>query len=125
MNNNTYRQVKVLLFVAALVTGGLFVSKLQDTIANQDTITNYIEEQRLTDSQFHCRGQAIQILEGDTLWWIAHENCEGNIMDVVDKLIKVYGSDLIVGKTIYLPTHQNCELRLTDGGQVMTDECVG
>ena len=123
MNDSTYRQVKTLLFVAALVMGGLFVSKLQDTIAKQDTITNYIEEQRLTDSQFHCRGQAIQILEGDTLWWIAHENCEGNIMNVVDRLLKAYGDDLMVGKTIYLPTHQSCELRPTDGGQVM-EECV-
>jgi hypothetical protein len=124
MNSNTYRQVKTLLLVAALVIGGLFVSKLQDTINSQDSINKYINEQQATDNLFHCRGQAIQILEGDTLWWIAHENCDGNITNVVDKLIKFYGNDLIVGKTIYLPVHSNCELRLTDGGQVMTDECV-
>jgi hypothetical protein len=123
MNSNTYRQVKTLLFVVALAIGGLFISKLQDTINNQDTINKYISEQQATDSVFHCRGQAIQILEGDTLWWIAHENCEGNITNVIDKLLKVYGDDLIVGKTIYLPVHSNCELRLTDGGQVM-EECA-
>jgi len=123
MNSNTYRQVKTLLFIVALVIGGLFVSKLQDTISNQDTINKYISEQQATDNLFHCRGQAIQILEGDTLWWIAHENCEGNITNVIDKLLKVYGDDLIVGKTIYLPVHSNCELRLTDGGQVM-EECA-
>jgi hypothetical protein len=123
MNSNTYRQVKTLLFVVALVIGGLFVSKLQDTISNQDTINKYINKQQATDNLFHCRGQAIQILEGDTLWWIAHENCEGNITNVIDKLLKVYGDDLIVGKTIYLPVHSDCELRLTDGGQVM-EECA-
>ena len=117
MSNETYRQVKTLLLVAWLAMGSVVVSKYLSTI------TDYIEEQRLTDSQFHCRGQAIQILEGDTLWWIAHENCEGNIMNVVNKLLKAYGDDLIVGKTIYLPTHQSCELRLTDGGQVM-EECA-
>lgn len=123
MNNNTYRQIKTLLFVIALVTSGVFISKCLNIITNLTTITTYIEDQQLADNQFHCRGQAIQILEGDTLWWIAHENCEGNITNVIDKLLKVYGNDLIVGKTIYLPVHLNCEFRLTDGGQVM-EECV-
>lgn len=123
MNNNTYRQIKTLLFVIALVTSGVFISKCLNIITNLTTITTYIENQQLADSQFHCRGQAIQILEGDTLWWIAHQNCEGNITNVIDKLLKVYGNDLIVGKTIYLPVHSNCEFRLTDGGQVM-EECV-
>ena len=118
MSNKTYRQFKTLLLVAWLAMGSVVVSKYLSTI------TDYIEEQRLTDSQFHCRGQAIQILEGDTLWWIAHENCDGNIINVVDKLLKAYGDDLIVGQTIYLPVHTNCELRVTDGGQVMSDECV-
>jgi|APGre2960657505_1045072.scaffolds.fasta_scaffold76561_2 hypothetical protein len=123
MNNNTYRQVKTLLFIAILVMGGIFASKYLNAINNLTTVTNYIDEQRATDDLFHCRGQAIQIMEGDTLWWIAHENCEGNITNVINKLIKVYGDDLIVGKTIYLPVHSDCELRLTDGGQVM-EECV-
>ncbi len=122
--NNSYQQIKILLFIVALVTSGVFVSKFLNVITNLNTITNYLNEQQATDNMFHCRGQAIQILEGDTLWWIAHENCEGNITNVIDKLLKVYGDDLIVGKTIYLPVHSNCELRLTDGGQVMTDECV-
>ena len=103
--------------------GGIFASKYLNAINNLTTVTNYIDEQRATDDLFHCRGQAIQIMEGDTLWWIAHENCEGNITNVINKLIKVYGDDLIVGKTIYLPVHSDCELRLTDGGQVM-EECV-
>ena len=123
MSNNVYRQVKTLLFVAALAMSGIFVSRCLNTVNDLTTITNYINEQRVADAQFHCRGQAIQILEGDTLWWIAHENCEGNIMNVVDKLLKVYGDDLIVGKTIYLPVYLDCELRLTDGGQVM-EECA-
>ena len=123
MNNNTYRQIKTLLFVIALVTSGVFISKCLNIITNLTRITTYIEDQQLADDQFYCRGQAIQILEGDTLWWIAHQNCEGNITNVIDKLLKVYGNDLIVGKTIYLPVHSNCEFRLTDGGQVM-EECV-
>lgn len=123
MNNNTYRQVKTLLFIAILVMGGIFASKYLNAINNLTAVTDYIDEQRATDDLFHCRGQAIQIMEGDTLWWIAHENCEGNITNVINKLIKVYGDDLIVGKTIYLPVHSDCELHLTDGGQVM-EECV-
>ena len=43
-------------------------------------------------------------------------------MNVVDELVRVYGTDLTVGDTIFLPTHPNCELRMTDGGQVM-EEC--
>jgi hypothetical protein len=50
-------------------------------------------------------------------------NCEGNTMEVVDRLVALYGTTLTIGDTIYLPTHNACELRMTDGGSVM-EECA-
>jgi hypothetical protein len=44
-------------------------------------------------------------------------------MEVVDRLVALYGTTLTIGDTIYLPTHNSCELRMTDGGQVM-EECA-
>ena len=61
------------------------------------------------------------VKDGDTLYWIARTNCEGNTMEVVDRLVKLYGTDLTIGDTIYLPTHNSCELRMTDGGEVFED----
>lgn len=108
MNENTYRAVKSTLIATALgltaVLGFSFLSK-----------------QNAKDNEFFCNGAPISIKEGDTLYWIARTNCDGNTMNVVDQLVRVYGTDLTIGDTIYLPTHPNCELRLTDGGQVMED----
>jgi hypothetical protein len=81
-----------------------------------------MSKQNAKDNEFFCNGASVSIKEGDTLYWIARTNCEGNTMNVVDELVRVYGTELTVGDTIYLPTHPNCELRMTDGGQVM-EEC--
>jgi hypothetical protein len=80
-----------------------------------------MSKQNAKDNEFFCNGASVSIKEGDTLYWIARTNCEGNTMNVVDELVRVYGTDLTVGDTIFLPTHPNCELRMTDGGQVMED----
>ncbi len=75
-----------------------------------------------TSNNFTCNLAPHTVQQGDTLWAIAEQNCEGDIQRVTDKLVKVYGITIQVGRNIYLPEHENCELRLTDGGQVM-EEC--
>jgi hypothetical protein len=68
-----------------------------------------MKEQNRQDNEFFCNGAPITIKDGDTLYWIARTNCEGNTMNVVDELVRVYGTDLTVGNTIYLLTQTaNC-----------------
>ena len=110
MNENTYRAVKSGLIASAITLTSVFAF-------------GYMSKQNAKDNEFFCNGAPITIKEGDTLYWIAREHCDGNTMNVVDKLVGVYGTNLTVGNTIYLPVHPNCELRLTDGGEVMADEC--
>jgi hypothetical protein len=109
MNENTYRTAKTVLITATITIASVFAF-------------SFVKEQNRQDSEFFCNGAPVVIKDGDTLYWIARANCDGNIMNVVDKLVSLYGSDLTVGQTIYLPTHPNCEMRLTDGGQVV-DGC--
>ena len=109
MNENSYRTAKTVLITATVTIASVFAF-------------SFLSKQNRQDNEFFCHGAPITIKEGDTLYWIAQENCQGNIMNVVDKLVKVYGTNLTVGNTIYLPTHPNCELRITDGGQIV-DEC--
>lgn len=119
MNESQYRVVKTILMTATITIASMFVSNFMKEQTRQ------VAERTRQDNEFFCNGAPITLEKDDTLYWVVRTNCEGNIMNVVNKVIKVYGTDLIVGKTIYLPTHPNCELRLTDGGQVITDECVG
>jgi hypothetical protein len=108
MNENSYRTAKTVLITATISIASVFAF-------------SFLSEQNRQDNEFFCNGAPHTIKDGDTLYWIARTNCDGNTMNVVDQLVRVYGTDLTVGDTIYLPTHQNCELRLTDGGQVMED----
>jgi hypothetical protein len=109
MNENSYRTAKTVLITATVTIASVFAF-------------SFMSKQNAKDNEFFCNGASVSIKEGDTLYWIARTNCEGNTMNVVDELVRVYGTDLTVGDTIYLPTHPNCELRMTDGGQVM-EEC--
>jgi hypothetical protein len=108
MNENTYRTAKTVLITATVTIASVLAFSL-------------MKEQQRQSNEFFCNGASVTIKEGDTLYWIARTNCDGNTMNVVDQLVSVYGTTLNVGDTIYLPTHPNCELRLTDGGQVMED----
>jgi hypothetical protein len=109
MNENSYRTAKTVLITATVTIASVFAF-------------SFLKEQNRQDNEFFCNGASVNIKEGDTLYWIARTNCEGNTMNVVDELVRVYGTELTVGDTIFLPTHPNCELRMTDGGQVM-EEC--
>lgn len=110
MNEQTYRTAKTVLITVALVLVSVFAF-------------GYLDRQDTKDSQFFCDGTPVTVKEGDTLYWIARTNCEGNTMEVVDRLVKLYGTELNVGDTIYLPTHNTCELSMADSGEVM-EECA-
>ena len=108
MNEQTYRTAKTVLITVALVLVSVFAF-------------GYLDRQDTKDSQFFCDGTPVTVKEGDTLYWIARTNCEGNTMEVVDRLVKLYGTELNVGDTIYLPTHNTCELSMADSGEVFED----
>lgn len=75
-----------------------------------------------TSNNFHCELTPHTVQQGDTLWAIAENKCEGDIRRVTDILVTVYGADIRIGNNIYLPENENCELMLTDDGEVM-EEC--
>lgn len=75
-----------------------------------------------TSNNFNCELTPHIVQQGNTLWGIAENKCDGDIQRVTDKLVEVYGTNIQIGQNIYLPEHENCELRLTDGGSVM-EEC--
>ena len=104
MNENTYRTAKTVLITATVTIASVLAF-------------SFMKEQSRQANEFFCNGSPVQVKEGDTLYWIARTNCDGNTMNVVDQLVSVYGTTLNVGDTIYLPTHPKCKFRLTDGGQ--------
>lgn len=108
MNETTYRSAKTIMGFVAIISAVLIS-------------VSFLQKQNQQDNEFFCSGSPIVIENGDTLYWLAQKNCHGNIMNVVDRLVTAYGTDLVVGDTIYLPTHSSCELRLTDGGDVLED----
>lgn len=112
MSEGAYRYIKSILMAVLLAMLALFAFV---------TVDGYLSDQNEKANEYFCDGAAIIVEAGDTLYWIARENCVGNIMNVVDTLVNVYGADIAVGQKIYLPTHPSCGLRLTDGGDVIDD----
>lgn len=110
MNEQNYRTAKTVLVSIAIVLTSVFAF-------------TYLDRQNTRDSEFFCDGTPVIVKDGDTLYWIARTNCEGNTMEVVDRLVNLYGTSLTIGDTIYLPTHNACELRITDDGNV-SEECA-
>ena len=74
-----------------------------------------------TLDDFSCETQPRTVVDGDTLWAIAEDKCEGNIQVVVDNLVDVYGTTIHAGQTIWLPLDSDCLLE-NRGGQVY-DTC--
>ncbi len=72
-----------------------------------------------TSNNFTCNLAPHTVQQGDTLWAIAEQNCEGDIQRITNKLVDVYGITIQIGQNIYLPENENCELQLTESGQVM------
>lgn len=112
MNENSYRTVKAVL--ATITLALLFTFTFT-------SVKDFLTQQRIEANQYFCNGAPITVKDGDTLYWIARTNCDGNYMNALDELVNFYGADIQVGDKIYLPTHFPCVLRATDGGQVMED----
>ena len=72
-------------------------------------------------ANFTCDPEPHSVQYGDTLWAIAEAKCEGNIQYVTDNLVDVYGTNIQLGQSIWLPTSDECLLEQR-GGEVY-DEC--
>lgn len=89
------------------------------------TIFSYKAQERFLAS-YTCDSKPI-IVQGNTdgshqtLYGIAHGNCQGNVSEAVNDLVDTYGVDIQVGQQIFLPANNDCNLRLTDGGDVFED----
>ncbi len=71
-------------------------------------------------NDFTCNLAPHTVQQGDTLWAIAEQNCEGHIQRVTNILVDVYGITIQAGQDIYLPESENCKLKL-EYGQVWED----
>jgi len=46
------------------------------------------------------------------------EFCAGEVTSALDQVVRVYGTTIYAGNTIYLPTNDKCTLTLNDAGEV-------
>lgn len=67
------------------------------------------------NENFACDAEPHSVQYGDTLWAIAESKCEGNIQHVTDNLVSVYGTNIQLGQSIWLPTTDECLLEQRDG----------
>ena len=58
-----------------------------------------------TRESFSCDNSGHLVVEGDTLWRIAEQKCSGNIQKATDTAMKTYGTDLVIGTTVFMPSN--------------------
>jgi len=71
-----------------------------------------------TREGFACERFSITVEAGDTLDGIVREYCAGEVVSALDQVVRVYGTTIYAGDTIYLPTSDKCTLTLDDAGEV-------
>jgi len=71
-----------------------------------------------TNEGFSCERFPITVENGDTLDGIVREFCAGEVTSALDQVVRVYGTTIYAGNTIYLPTSDKCTLTLNDAGEV-------
>jgi hypothetical protein len=57
-----------------------------------------------TKEEFSCDDSGHLVVEGDTLWGIAEQKCSGNIQKATDTAMKTYGTNLVIGTTVFMPS---------------------
>jgi hypothetical protein len=109
MNSNLIANKKTVQFLVILILG----------------IALGLATMSVTKEPFSCSTSSHVVVEGDTLWGIAEDNCSGSIQKVSDDLVKVYGLPLEVGKIIYLPKSDDCKLFIKEdqGQEYVYEEC--
>ena len=109
MNSNLIANRKTFQFLVVLILG--IAMGLITILSSQE--------------KYSCNTLSHVVVEGDTLWGIAEDNCSGNIQKVSDDLVKVYGLPLEVGKIIYLPKSDDCKLFIKEdqGQEYVYEEC--
>jgi len=88
MNSNLIANRKTIQFLVILVLG---VALGLTTIS-------------ITKEEFSCDNSGHLVVEGDTLWGIAEQKCSGNIQKATDTAMKTYGTDLVIGTTVFMPS---------------------
>lgn len=58
-----------------------------------------------TGEKFSCDNSGHLVVEGDTLWRIAEQKCSGNIQKATDTAMKTYGTGLVIGTTVFMPSN--------------------
>lgn len=62
-----------------------------------------------SESSFSCDPSVIVASEGDTIWRLAEEACEGEITLAVDEAYRING-ELSVGEAVVFPKKEGCRL---------------
>ena len=89
---NTTRYHTVLLTLITMAVGALLIVAFVATNA--------------APVRFVCSGGTYTVQPGDTLYGVAIDRCEGNIMNAVHHIEKMNGGSLIhPGQTLTLPEH--------------------
>ncbi len=52
---------------------------------------------------YSCAVRTVEVVSGDTIDGIARRHCSGEVLEVIDLLVAMYGADLDTWQTIHLP----------------------
>lgn len=75
---------------------------------------------------YSCEKVAIQAEVGDDYWGYLQKHCKGNLERAANDVVKFYGSTLMPGRVIYLPTSDECELqwvKMANGSEYVYESC--
>lgn len=89
MNSNLIANKKTIQFLVILILG---IALGLATIST-------------TREKFSCDNSGHLVVEGDTLWRIAEQKCSGNIQKATDTAMKTYGTGLVIGTTVFMPSN--------------------
>lgn len=79
----------------------------------------------ISGDSYSCDKTPIVAKEGDDYWGYIEQYCDGNKQSAADDIVDFYGSTLMPGRTIYLPSSDECELsmKLNNGQEYVYETC--